>query len=94
MDDKKRGRSPEKNEHESKRSKSHNDIEKISRIIKSESYDNYLKLISDSNHKLNIKWTDDIIDGHRQNEIILDNQSMVFFLVYNTTKGTKVTKKR
>ena len=34
MDNKKRGRSPERNDSESKRSKSHNDIEKISRIIK------------------------------------------------------------
>ena len=45
MDNKKRGRSPERNDTESKRSKSHNDIEKISRIIKLESYDNYLKSI-------------------------------------------------
>jgi m7GpppX diphosphatase len=87
MDDKKRGRSPEKNNTESKRSKSYNDIEKISRIIKLENYDDYLKLINDSNHKLNIKWTDDIIDGHRQNEIISANQYMVFFPDYNWKDG-------
>jgi len=86
MDNKKRGRSPERNDIESKRSKSHNDIEKISRIIKLESYDDYLKL-NDLNHKLNIKWTDDIIDGHRQNEIIIKNEFMVFFPDYNWKDG-------
>jgi len=87
MDNKKRGRSPEKNDTESKRSKSHNDIEKISRIIKLESYNDYLKLTNDSTHKLNIKWTDDIIDGHRQNEIIVKNEFMVFFPDYNWKDG-------
>lgn len=87
MDNKKRGRSPERNDTESKRSKSHNDIEKISRIIKLESYDNYLKSINDSHHKQTIKWTDDIIEGHRQNEIISENQYMVFFPDYNWKDG-------
>ena len=87
MDNKKRGRSPERNDSESKRSKSHNDIEKISRIIKLENYDDYLKLTNDPTHKLNIKWTDDIIDGHRQNEIISENQYMVFFPDYNWKDG-------
>ena len=87
MDNKKRGRSPERNDTESKRSKSHNDIEKISRIIKLESYDDYLKFTTDPTHKLNIKWTDDIIDGHRQNEIIVKNEFMVFFPDYNWKDG-------